>query len=124
MDRIALTAAAFGIPCRVLLNKSDRWNEEARSTAEHWREVYAAAGIEVWFSSALSGDGLHELAVAMNEGTQLLTGYSGAGKSSLLNALFPGLGLPRGHFGIQPQRNPHHHHRHPLRNGNRIRDYR
>ena len=49
VDRIALTAAAFGIPCRVLLNKSDRWNEEARSTAEHWREVYAAAGIEVWY---------------------------------------------------------------------------
>lgn len=107
VDRIALTAAAFGIPCRVLLNKSDRWNEEARSTAEHWREVYAAAGIEVWFSSALSGDGLHELAVAMNEGTQLLTGYSGAGKSSLLNALFPGLGAATGAISESSRKGTH-----------------
>jgi ribosome biogenesis GTPase len=75
----------------VILNKSDRWNDEARSAAGHWREVYAAAGIEVWFCSALGGDGIPELAVAMNEGTHLLTGYSGAGKSSLINALFPGL---------------------------------
>ena len=96
VDRIALTAAAFGIPCRVILNKSDRWNDEARSVAMHWRDVYAAAGIEVWFCSALSGDGLVELAAAMKDGTQLLTGYSGAGKSSLINALFPGLDAATG----------------------------
>jgi len=91
VDRIALTAAAFEIPCHLILNKSDRWHAKDRAVAEHWREVYAAAGLEVWFCSALSRDGLPELATAMNEGTQLLTGYSGAGKSSLINALFPGL---------------------------------
>lgn len=90
-DRIALTAAAFGIPCHLVLNKSDRWTADDSALAQHWQEVYAEAGIQVWFCSALNGDGIPELAEAMNQGTQLLTGYSGAGKSSLINALFPGL---------------------------------
>lgn len=96
VDRIALTAAAFDIPCRLILNKSDRWSLEDLKLAEHWREVYSAAGLEVWFCSALSGDGILALTSAMKGGTQLLTGYSGAGKSSLINALFPGLQVNTG----------------------------
>jgi len=55
----------------------------------------------------VSGDGLNELAVAMNEGTQLLTGYSGAGKSSLLNALFPGFGAATGAISESSRKGTH-----------------
>jgi len=95
-DRIALTAAAFSLPCHLIFNKSDQWSPEDLEAAQQWKDIYAAAAMEVYFCSALHGDGVGPIREAMRLQTQLLTGYSGAGKSSLLNALFPGLNARTG----------------------------
>ena len=56
-------------------------------------EVYRQIGIPVLRCSATTGEGLEELVNALAGKMCVLAGHSGVGKSSLLNALAPGLGL-------------------------------
>ena len=54
---------------------------------------YAALGIDVLRTSAEAGDGLESAREQIAGKVSLFTGHSGVGKSSLLNALEPGLAL-------------------------------
>jgi len=54
---------------------------------------YERAGYTVFRTSAKRGDGLEELRAALHGRVTAFTGPSGVGKSSLLNALHPGLAL-------------------------------
>jgi hypothetical protein len=51
------------------------------------------AGIEVILTSAETGAGLDDLRAALSGGLSVFVGKSGVGKTSLLNAIEPGLGL-------------------------------
>ena len=53
---------------------------------------YQRIGYRVLRTSALMGDGLDELTSAIADGISVFTGPSGAGKTSLLNRMQPGLG--------------------------------
>lgn len=55
--------------------------------------VYATLGYALLYSSITSGAGIPELRQALAGHTSALLGKSGVGKSSLLNAVEPGLGL-------------------------------
>ena len=90
IDRIASIAALKG--CRVLLclNKCDL------DPAQELYDSYAASAIPVLRVSAATGEGLPELRRAMKGKLNALTGNSGVGKSSILNAMEPVFGLPVG----------------------------
>lgn len=90
IDRIASIAVLKG--CRVLLclNKCDL------DPAQELYDSYAASAIPVLRVSAATGEGLPELRRAMKGKLNALTGNSGVGKSSVLNALLPSLALPVG----------------------------
>lgn len=53
-------------------------------------EVYKKSGFKVFYVSALTKEGLDKLANQLVSKTTVLTGPSGVGKSSLINALVPG----------------------------------
>ena len=78
--------------CRVLLclNKCDL------DPAQELYDSYAASAIPVLRVSAATGEGLPELRRAMKGKLNALTGNSGVGKSSILNAMEPVFGLPVG----------------------------
>jgi ribosome biogenesis GTPase / thiamine phosphate phosphatase len=59
-------------------------------------EVYRRIGYRVVMTSAARGDGVEEMRGLLSSGTSVVTGHSGVGKSSLLNAIKPGLALPVG----------------------------
>ena len=90
IDRIASIAVLKG--CRVLLclNKCDL------DPAQELYDSYAASAIPVLRVSAATGEGLPELRRAMKGKLNALTGNSGVGKSSILNAMEPVFGLPVG----------------------------
>ena len=92
IDRIASIAVLKG--CRVLLclNKCDL------DPAQELYDSYAASAIPVLRVSAATGEGLPELRRAMKGKLNALTGNSGVGKSSILNAMEPVFGLPVGDF--------------------------
>ncbi|MCD4733120.1 ribosome small subunit-dependent GTPase A [bacterium] len=89
VDRILCAAEAQDIPASIICNKSDLVAED---TIPPLLERYQSTGYETLVTSVISGRGLDELSGWLDTGITLLSGRSGVGKSSLLNALAPGLG--------------------------------
>lgn len=104
IDRYLLTAEKHGIEPLICLNKVDLDPEG------DWREVaavYEAVGYRVIAASAVDGSGLDELREALAIGTSVLSGQSGVGKSSLLNAIDTELKLPVGEVMRQARKGRH-----------------
>jgi ribosome biogenesis GTPase len=91
IDRYLVTAERNGLQAIVCLNKVDLVEDEAECRAT--LQPYLDAGYRVLYSSATSGAGVDELKTVLRDRTTVLTGMSGVGKSSLLNAVQPGLEL-------------------------------
>ena len=68
---------------------------------------YQAAGYHVHFTSTKARLGLDTLAAVLAHRRSVLTGPSGVGKSSLLNALFPGLALRVGEISASVNKGRH-----------------
>jgi ribosome biogenesis GTPase len=96
LDRYLVSAEAAGLPALVCLTKADlaldpggRLDPEMETALDDYRR----AGYPVIITSAADGQGLETLRRALGTGVSALVGKSGVGKTSLLNALQPGLGL-------------------------------
>jgi ribosome biogenesis GTPase len=90
IDRLLVLAEADGIAAAVVLNKVDL--DPGAAIAERCRR----AGYPVHRTSVKTGEGLDSLKAAMAGRASVVTGPSGVGKSSLLNAIQPGLQLRTG----------------------------
>jgi ribosome biogenesis GTPase / thiamine phosphate phosphatase len=90
LDRYLVAAESCGIPARICITKLDLAD---RSQLEAEIAVYRRIGYAVLLTSTLSGEGVEELKAAFAGQRSVLIGKSGVGKTSLLNALQPGLGL-------------------------------
>lgn len=95
IDRLLVTAEAYHVPACLVLNKSDVCSSDANQASEQaaLAQRYRQTGYEVVEVSALDGLGLDQLRDRVRHRTVLFCGHSGVGKSALLNALQPGLGL-------------------------------
>ncbi len=89
IDRFLVIAEANGLQARVIINKVELVGDEARVRFLD----YEKAGYPVHFISVKQRIGLETMAEVLAGRISVVTGPSGVGKSSLLNALFPGLGL-------------------------------
>lgn len=96
IDRFLATAEAYAIPAVIVFNKCDLWTPEIKEYALELKALYEEIGYPVFFTSATSGEGIDELKKLVKDKLSLLAGNSGVGKSSLINALVPGLNLRTG----------------------------
>lgn len=96
IDRFLATAEAYSIPAVILFNKSDLWTPEIHEYAEQLADLYNTIGYQTLFTSAVSHDGIEDLKNLTKDKISLMAGNSGVGKSSLINALVPGLSLRTG----------------------------
>ncbi|OLC07506.1 MAG: ribosome small subunit-dependent GTPase A [Gemmatimonadetes bacterium 13_1_40CM_70_11] len=92
LDRFLVVAEGSGLPAVVVVNKI----ELTRSVADVLERRYRPAGYLVVATSAKVPEGLPALRDLLRGRTSVFTGASGVGKSSLLNALEPALGLRTG----------------------------
>lgn len=96
LDRYLVTAETFGLPALVCITKRDLAAQPDGSlpaaTAERLAD-YQRIGYAVQTVSVVSGEGVAAMCAALQGKTSVLLGKSGVGKSSLLNAIQPGLGL-------------------------------
>jgi len=90
LDRFLVIAEKQDIPPIVVANKVDL---VGKKVAREIFSVYADLGYGLIYTSAQSGLGLKELRAALDGRISGLAGPSGVGKSSLLNAIQPELGL-------------------------------
>ena len=90
IDRISAIAVLKGCQVLVVLNKCDL------DSADELYGIYSASAIPALRVSAVTGEGLTALYQALRGKLSVLTGNSGVGKSSLLNALAPHFNLPVG----------------------------
>jgi ribosome biogenesis GTPase len=96
LDRYLVSAEAFGLEAIICLTKSDllaQLDDEQRADLEKELSEYQRIGYRVIRVSTFSGNGLADLKQALHGSLSVLLGKSGVGKTSLLNALQPGLGL-------------------------------
>lgn len=90
LDRFLVIAEANDLAARIVVNKIDLASREA---AVARFEGYARIGYPVHYTSRVTGAGLDQLHDALRGRTSVLSGPSGVGKSSLMNAMYPGLDL-------------------------------
>jgi ribosome biogenesis GTPase len=91
LDRYLVTAEAAGLPSRIIITKMDLANKN--ETLEKDLAIYRRIGYPIHLVCSSTGDGLEELKQALHGRMSVLIGKSGVGKTSLMNALQPGLGL-------------------------------
>ena len=96
IDRFLLMTEPFGIPTIIVVNKADLYGEEETETYQVIRDLYTDIGYTVLLVSATTGRGIDELRDLMRNKRNLLSGQSGVGKSTLVNAVEPGLDLRTG----------------------------
>lgn len=91
LDRCLAAAEAAGLPALICITKTDLAGQEKElgATLAEYRRI----GYRVQLLSVVTGHGLEEVKQSVQGGVSVLVGKSGAGKTSLLNAIQPGLGL-------------------------------
>lgn len=104
IDRFLVIAEGSHLSARLVVNKVDLLDPEV---ARHLVADYVRAGYPVHFTSARTDQGLLELHDVLAGRTTVVTGPSGVGKSSLLNALYPGLNLRVGEISASVNKGRH-----------------
>ncbi|RYU79009.1 ribosome small subunit-dependent GTPase A [Hymenobacter persicinus] len=93
IDRFLVTAEAYGIPVQLIFNKVDLYDEELAGYQEQILKMYRRTGYEGLRCSAHTGEGLADIDALLDGRVTLLSGHSGVGKSTLINALVPDLDI-------------------------------
>ena len=94
IDRFLATAEAYNVPAVLVFNKIDLLCEpEDEGLLEAVEYLYRSIGYTCFGVSAATGEGIEALAEFLQGKTTLFSGNSGVGKTTLINALIPGLDL-------------------------------
>lgn len=104
LDRYLVICEHSGLPAVIIATKVDLVGEEQ---AHSMFAPYAAIGYPVIYTSIITGLGLDAVRACLDGKISVVTGKSGVGKSSLLNAIQPGLNLATGE--VSPQLNKGRH---------------
>lgn len=112
LDKFLVHIEHAGLDALLVWTKTDRIPEgpegsRARELMEQASELYAKIGYEVLATSAHLGEGISALAGRLSGKIAVMAGQSGVGKSSLLNALVPGLALQTGEISEKLGRGKH-----------------
>lgn len=94
IDRFLATAEAYRVPVTIVINKIDLLDsEDDKEYCDAVAYLYRSIGYDVMEISAKLHIGIDELKTRLADKVSLFSGNSGVGKSTLINAIIPGLEL-------------------------------
>ncbi len=96
IDRFLAAAEAYRIPVNLIFNKIDRYRPNDMDRLAELKGIYESIGYKCYEISAKEGTHLDIIREALKGNINLLSGHSGVGKSTLINAIQPGLDLKTG----------------------------
>ncbi|MBV6652220.1 MAG: ribosome small subunit-dependent GTPase A [Mameliella sp.] len=91
IDRFLLMTEPYEIPAIIVFNKADLYDSGHVGVFEYLRAIYEQIGYKAVLVSAAEGDGIPELKELLKDKITLVSGQSGVGKSTLVNAIEPNL---------------------------------
>lgn len=89
IDRFLATAEAYRVPTTLVINKKDLYDADEMQYAENLAYLYKYIGYDVIIVSVSTGEGMEEIKELLKDKITLLSGHSGVGKSSFINAILP-----------------------------------
>lgn len=107
IDRFLITSEAYGIPAKIIFNKSDLLSEEMKQAQKEIIEIYSDIGYECFEVSSNDSAQIEKLRPLFKDKTTLIAGHSGVGKSTFVNALEPGLNLKTGEISAAHAKGMH-----------------
>jgi ribosome biogenesis GTPase / thiamine phosphate phosphatase len=93
LDRFLVAAEMYHVKPLIVFNKADIYRAKEQEQFTRFQEMYSAIGYQVFLTSTKEKMGIDALRDALHSKTSLISGHSGVGKSTLLNAILPDLGL-------------------------------
>jgi ribosome biogenesis GTPase / thiamine phosphate phosphatase len=93
IDRFLVACEMYHVPAIVVFNKADLYKEKELKKFEEWKKMYETAGYKIILMSAVKNIGVDEVYQTLKDKTTLLSGHSGVGKSTFINAIFPEMEL-------------------------------
>jgi ribosome biogenesis GTPase len=107
IDRFLVTAEAYDIPVVLLFNKMDTYTDEERAEVSYLVDLYTKIGYSCLQIEAKQAKNLENVKELMLGKTSMFAGHSGVGKSTLVNALEPGLQLKTAEISEQHMQGQH-----------------
>jgi ribosome biogenesis GTPase / thiamine phosphate phosphatase len=104
LDRYLVSAEAAGIPALICMTKLDLADEERYADE---LQTYRDMGYPIALTSSVSGRGIPQFREMLAGKVSILMGKSGVGKTTLLNAVQPGLGLRVGEVSRESGKGKH-----------------
>lgn len=87
IDRFLATCEAYRVPATLVINKTDCYDDGEKEYMDALCNLYESIGYKCLTLSALTKEGIEEVKEALRGKVTLLSGNSGVGKSSIINAL-------------------------------------
>ena len=89
IDRFLVSCESYHIPAIIVFNKSDLYRKKELEKFALVKEIYETIGYKVVLASVQNDEGVAEVKALLHNKTTLLSGHSGVGKSTFINAIFP-----------------------------------
>ncbi|MEI6949443.1 ribosome small subunit-dependent GTPase A [Paraflavisolibacter sp. H34] len=93
IDRFLVACEMYHVPAVLVFNKYDLYREKEQEVFAEWAEIYGSIGYRVVGMSVKDGRGVDEVKALLQGKTSLVSGHSGVGKSSFINAVVQGLNI-------------------------------
>ncbi|WP_294628114.1 ribosome small subunit-dependent GTPase A [uncultured Bacteroides sp.] len=107
IDRFLASAEAYRVPVKLIFNKVDVYDEDELRYLDALVSLYTHIGYPCFKVSAKNGDGIEAVRKSLEGNITLFSGHSGVGKSTLINAILPGIEAKTGEISSYHNKGMH-----------------